>query len=632
MLQDVDMDDPGQTKRGARFEAKMDVGVSERRSSHQTGFDLTRPSDPLSSMATAPSTTVEGDSGNAFATPQRPIHPQVTDSPSPSISRQGSMGQTPSNLSRRISGKMSLGTLGFPSPHPIAGSGSVAYDPASSFTQHRSPASFPDTPSGNLSSSPSKHPTSPLSGSISPSSSFPKLPAQSPFANVPANSPWAHLAATSGEPTCSIDGPGGAIHSPFGPPVPALGGGGNQFMFPGSQNGQGRSISPHLGAPFELLNLGGGTPGPSRAPPGWPGVPSGTAQTPGIASHGMADPFSTLPTSTHSSSTTPSAVKFAGTNSNGSSGEMTPRLPTGVGSGFGIDSLAAKLAKRRGSKSGPSNLSKSTTATPTTETEEDRAIATAAASKKPFGPVSGPGRPAAGAGMPFKLNLPGGLAGRGAKGADGATSTSSTPGLSLSKPSGAQGAAGRPVTIPQALLPAQLPPLLKKDNGEVLILDLRPPSSFFESHLPNALSLPVPSTLLKRPAFTVEKLAEMLPANARKAVTSFTDTKEIVIIDQDSPIAAPGSVIVGLASKFGTQLAENVPDQKQSGWNGRIFFVKGGMSACSEVDGLSMEAGQDVGEEDDTSGNASSTQTDQKNGKMIGRLDRLAFSSGKYFR
>jgi len=186
-------------------------------------------------------------------------------------------------------------------------------------------------------------------------------------------------------------------------------------------------------------------------------------------------------------------------------------------------------------------------------------------------------------------------------------------------------------TVPQPLAPGLLPPLLNAAKGPVLILDLRPPSSFVQSHLPGALSLPVPSTLLKRPAFTIDKLAQMLSTKAAKAITRFKDAKEIVIIDQDSPIAAPGSVIVGLANKFGNSMSESEAQARQ----GHVHFVKGGMAACQDLDGVQLVTGQDENSEEEAEtemdGSVSPGSSSAPAGRMIGRLDKMAFSSGMLF-
>jgi len=344
------------------------------------------------------------------------------------------------------------------------------------------------------------------------------------------------------------------------------------------------------------------------------------AQTPGLGTNSMADPFSSLPVPNASSTSATTAA-----------GSGRPRE-----SGLGLDSLAAKMAKRRGSKSGPSGLSQSTSVGSSVDEEMDGGGTTAAGSAglkrsigaggvPSFGPLSGPGRSA----LPMKLNLPPGMANRAAPTAStGPTSVSSTPGTSMSKPS-VNSTGKTESTLPLPLAPGLLPPMLNANEGPVLILDLRPPSSFVQSHLPGALSLPVPSTLLKRPAFTIDKLAQMLSTKAAKSITRFKDAKEIVIIDQDSPIAAPGSVIVGLANKFGNAMSESESQARQ----GHVHFVKGGMAACQNLDGVQLESGQDESSEEEAEAkvdgaNSPGSPTAQA-GRMIGRLDKMAFSSGK---
>ena len=565
---------------------------------------------------------------NPMTTPQKPIgfYSSMTPTGGADPAQGTATASGGGSLARRMSGKMSLGSLG---GNAVGG----GLHGGSSFTMHReSGPGVPDTPV--ISPPTSLHVTSPTNGSVSPPLSFVRPPpptlgrgppgaVTSPFANVPPNSPWAHLAATSGVPTPSLEGPGGPVHSPFGPPSSASSV--NPFGFPAGA--QGRSMSPHLGAPFELLNLGNagvGATSSSRSPPppsmGWPGPMP--AQTPGLGTSNMADPFSSLPIPNASS-----------TSSTTSAGSGRPRE-----TGLGLDSLAAKMAKRRGSKSGPSGLSQSTSVGSSVDEEMDRDgnIAAGSAGRKrsigaggipSSGALSGPGRSA----LPMKLNLPAGIANRAAPTASsGPTSVSSTPGTSMSKSS--MNPAGKTeTTVPQPLAPGLLPPLLNAAKGPVLILDLRPPSSFVQSHLPGALSLPVPSTLLKRPAFTIDKLAQMLSTKAAKAITRFKDAKEIVIIDQDSPIAAPGSVIVGLANKFGNSMSESEAQARQ----GHVHFVKGGMAACQDLDGVQLVTGQDENSEEEAEtemdGSVSPGSSSAPAGRMIGRLDKMAFSSGMLF-
>ena len=66
---------------------------------------------------------------------------------------------------------------------------------------------------------------------------------------------------------------------------------------------------------------------------------------------------------------------------------------------------------------------------------------------------------------------------------------------------------------------------------------------------------------------------------------------------------------------------------------GHVHFVKGGMAACQNLDGVQLESGQDESSEEEAEAkvdgaNSPGSPTAQA-GRMIGRLDKMAFSSGK---
>lgn len=552
-------------------------------------------------------------------TPQRPIH-NLTSSSLDSDDGKGPLQHKDSTTTPHRMSSDSQRRLKGPGRLPPM---------SASFTTHRSPtAGTPDTPKTQTGSSPPKFITSPPGDHISPplatssssssSSSHPSNAeppaAASPFANVPLNSPWARLAATSGVPTPSLEGPGGPVHSPFGPAQSS------PLSMPFGSD-QARSISPHLGAPFELLNLDGKSGG-GQAPMGWPGTEM-PSQTPSANTANMADPFSSIPAPVGSAAAAAANPKFTHANQGGPMNLDVSHSRDRPG----FDFLAAKLAKRRGSKSsGPSGLSQSSFRASTGSGEnspsQEQGHSTSSPSKPPaksssgsFGPISGPGRPlrnhSGSSASSFKLNLPG------------------RPDQPRAEGSNASGSSSAKIIVPQPISPQQLVPLLNRIEKQVLVLDLRAPSGYIESHLPGSLSLPVPSTLVKRPAFTLDKLAGMLAPKPANIVSHFEERDTIVIIDYDSTVAAPGSTIVGLASKFGS-----VPDKGD--WKGDIFFVKGGFSACQDLDEIDMESGRDESDEDEKMDTDTAMKSpggsDAKGGpRMVGRLDRKAFMGGKLF-
>ncbi|KIR59658.1 protein-tyrosine-phosphatase [Cryptococcus bacillisporus CA1873] len=119
---------------------------------------------------------------------------------------------------------------------------------------------------------------------------------------------------------------------------------------------------------------------------------------------------------------------------------------------------------------------------------------------------------------------------------------------------------------PQMIAPVDLAKLLP--NSTTLVLDVRPPSSFQSSHIPSSHSLPIPSTLLRRPAFTLDKLTQMLSPHSMQEVSKWQEKSDIVLVDADSGSVPDGGVLDGLAGKFGRE-----------GYSGRLWFVKGGHAA-----------------------------------------------------
>ena len=165
----------------------------------------------------------------------------------------------------------------------------------------------------------------------------------------------------------------------------------------------------------------------------------------------------------------------------------------------------------------------------------------------------------------------------------------------------------------QPLAAASLGPMLA--NPQVLVLDLRPPSSFQGSHLPKAHSLPIPSTLLRRPAFTIEKLTGMLSAESLIAVSDWRNKSDIVLIDQESLSVPSGHVLDGLASKFARE-----------GYNGNIWFVKGGHGAVRASGQRLIQSG----EEEPPTPQIKGYTGPSGSGLMAGGMGRLAFQNSEH--
>lgn len=317
-------------------------------------------------------------------------------------------------------------------------------------------------------------------------------------------SPWHMLAASSGAPTPSIDGPG--------------------------------RNSPHLGSPFERLNLGGS----------WSGANLEQAALGGRRASLEPPPFSLGLTSSPGKSTS----------SNGLSSSYEAKSPLGGPPVYQDDRMSI-----------------------------DPQASNAATSKKPPLPPTLAMRRAS---LPKNhVNIHG-----------QAIAKSSSPLASTPSPG--------PSARPQALAATDLRSVLVKST--TLVLDLRPPSSFHASHLPGSHSLPVPSTLLRRPAFTINKLTQMLDAPSMEAVSKWKEQTDIVLVDQDSSTAPEGSVLNGLAAKF-----------SREGFPGHLWFVKGGHRAvqatCAGL--LNVDAS--------SAGHGDEVSSKSNGGLMAGGMGRSAF-------
>lgn len=148
-------------------------------------------------------------------------------------------------------------------------------------------------------------------------------------------------------------------------------------------------------------------------------------------------------------------------------------------------------------------------------------------------------------------------------------------------------------TTPKA---ASFPPVIIDDLAElisistVLFIDIRPHAAFANARLPNALSLSVPSTLLKRPLFSLERLAAMLSSStSRSRFLQWDQSTQIVVYDADSSSLPETSNIFGLLKKFANE---------NPTYAGKLGWLKGGFQGVwrdrkelIDASALSQESG-----------------------------------------
>ena len=134
-------------------------------------------------------------------------------------------------------------------------------------------------------------------------------------------------------------------------------------------------------------------------------------------------------------------------------------------------------------------------------------------------------------------------------------------------------------------------------DPSTLILDIRPHAAHTAARIHRAISLSIPSTLLKRPLFGLSKLVQMLPSSsARSKFAAWPNANQILVYDADSVSVPDTSNIAGLLRKF-----------RAEGFTGELVWIKGGFQAvwrearqCATTDHPSPD-------EDDPEGTSSSS-------------------------
>lgn len=107
---------------------------------------------------------------------------------------------------------------------------------------------------------------------------------------------------------------------------------------------------------------------------------------------------------------------------------------------------------------------------------------------------------------------------------------------------------------------------------EVLLLDVRVFPQYSQSRIGGALNLCIPTTLIKRPAFNVQRLANTFSREKEKAkFAHWKDAKFIVAYDAESILLKDATSAVNTLKKFTNE-----------GWHGSTCIVRGGYSGFSK--------------------------------------------------
>lgn len=121
---------------------------------------------------------------------------------------------------------------------------------------------------------------------------------------------------------------------------------------------------------------------------------------------------------------------------------------------------------------------------------------------------------------------------------------------------------------PIMVTPQHVVTLLESSEEEILLLDLRVSTQYALSRIRGALNLCIPTTLLKRASFNVEKLAETFKDDIqKKKFENWRGCRYIVVYDADSSQLKDATSCVNTLKKFSNE-----------GWNGPSYIIRGGIS------------------------------------------------------
>ncbi|KAK4096583.1 hypothetical protein N658DRAFT_435801 [Parathielavia hyrcaniae] len=128
---------------------------------------------------------------------------------------------------------------------------------------------------------------------------------------------------------------------------------------------------------------------------------------------------------------------------------------------------------------------------------------------------------------------------------------------------------------PAMMSPAELEDLLEADQGgpKILLLDLRVSPQFAQSRVRGALNLCIPTTLLKRPAFNLQKLQQTFQNDQdQQRFSNWRDADHLVVYDASSTDKRDAVSGINMIKKFTNE-----------GYTGPASILRGGFNAFASA-------------------------------------------------
>ena len=125
--------------------------------------------------------------------------------------------------------------------------------------------------------------------------------------------------------------------------------------------------------------------------------------------------------------------------------------------------------------------------------------------------------------------------------------------------------------VPTMATPQHIVNILESAVEEVLLLDLRVSTHYAKARIAGALTLCIPTTLLKRASFDVKKLVETFKEDEnREKFERWRSCKYIIVYDANSLQLKDATTCINTLKKFSNE-----------GWTGGSYIIKGGFAEFS---------------------------------------------------
>lgn len=125
---------------------------------------------------------------------------------------------------------------------------------------------------------------------------------------------------------------------------------------------------------------------------------------------------------------------------------------------------------------------------------------------------------------------------------------------------------------PGTMLPEQLQQLIEKPDARLLLIDVRSAQSYMRSRIQSALNLCIPTTLLKRATFNLQKLQQTFQKPDDKgAFANWKDTDYLVVYDACSAEKTEATTAMNMIKKFTNE-----------GYTGGTYVLRGGFNVFAD--------------------------------------------------